>query len=154
GDFVADELLPQFKGKFDLVERGQLTRLADELKLQGLADDDLGCREVGKAAKLRFLVVGSITPVNGITVEARMVDVTTGLIVQTARTTAAGPDDLAKQLPQLARVLMMNDDEKRAFEDQQAKDAVAVEVLKPDPDGKLPPLPVPPATGDFPLPII
>src|SRR5262249_5496866 len=80
GRTVADELLPQFKCRFDLVERGQLCKVVEELKLEScrLGEDEQGRREVGRLAKVRYLVVGSITPLAGIAVNARLVDVRSG----------------------------------------------------------------------------
>ena len=155
GAFVADEILTAFKGKYDLVERGQLDKLVAELKLEnGLTDDDLARQKVGQAAKVRYLVVGSVTPIAGITVQARLVDTKTGLIVQTAKITAANQDELIQRLPQLGQVLAMTDEQKRDFEQQQMKDVppIAVEVLKPDPEMALPPPPELP--GEVPPPPI
>src|SRR5207237_3888549 len=77
GRTLAEELLPAFKPRFDLVERGQLGRVLDELKLDtaGLGDNPEARREVGRLARLRYLVVGSVTPLNGVTVHARLVEV-------------------------------------------------------------------------------
>src|SRR5262249_58502046 len=87
GKTIAEELLPAFKSRFDLVERGQLGKVVEELKLEQteLSANENGRREVGRLAKVRYLVVGSITPLNGILVQARLVDVRTGLVVQTAK---------------------------------------------------------------------
>src|SRR5947209_3489200 len=44
GHVVAEELLPVFKPRFDLVERGQLGKVVEELRLEGseLADNEEG----------------------------------------------------------------------------------------------------------------
>lgn len=153
GAFVADELLPAFKGRYDLVERGQWARIVEELKIEAALGDDADARrEAGKAAKVRFLVVGSISAVAGITVQARMVDVETGLIVQTAKIVAQTPEELTQRLPQLARELMMKDQEKEAAEQKRANDVAPVEVLKPEPAAELPPPPEP--LKELPAPII
>ncbi len=154
GAFVADELLPAFKGRYTLMERGQLNKIAEELKLEsaGLIDDPDGRREVGRVGKIRYLVVGSVAPVSGITVNARIVDIETGLIVQTAKIVAQTPEELAQRLPRLADELMMTDDEKQAAEKEKANDEVPVDVLKPDSVGELPPPPEP--LKELPTPII
>jgi tetratricopeptide (TPR) repeat protein len=157
GGFVADEILPFFKPKFDLVERSQLSKIAEEMKLTEaeLADDEPGRREIGDALKVRYLVVGSITPVGGITVQARIVEVATGLIVQTAEISAATPEELKKKLPDLAHVLMMSDEEKRKLDEQQVNEAPPVEVQKPADNAPIPPPPQPPAPDDVqPPPVI
>src|SRR5207237_11462 len=58
GRTVAEELLPAFKARFNLVERAQLGKVIDELKLEAadLAGNDQCRQEVGKIAKLRYLV--------------------------------------------------------------------------------------------------
>jgi tetratricopeptide (TPR) repeat protein len=145
GRTVAEELLPAFKGRYDLVEREQLGKVVAELKLEAsaLADDEGGRREVGKLAKVRYLVLGSVSRVSGIVVSARVVDVRTGLVVQTAKIVAASPDELLALLPQLANVLQMTDEQKIAYEQQQAQQAVA--VVQAAPPAELPPPPEPPA---------
>src|SRR5262249_48705137 len=111
GRTVAEELLPAFKGRYDLVEREPLGEVVAQLKLEAsaLADDEGGRREVGKLAKVRYLVLGSVSRVSGIVVSARLVDVRTGLVVQTAKVVGASPDEVLAQLPQLAGVLQMTD---------------------------------------------
>jgi tetratricopeptide (TPR) repeat protein len=154
GRTLAEELLPAFKGRFDLVEREQLGKVVAELKLEAsdLADNDGGRREVGRLAKVRYLVLGSITRVSGLVVNARLVDVRTGLIVQTAKIVAPSPDELFPLLPQLANVLMMTDEQKIAYAQQAQQVAAAVTVAQPVP---VPPAPEPPvAEQPAPAPII
>ena len=147
GRVVADELLPAFKQRFDLVERGQLKQVVEELRLEAgaLADDADGRREVGRLARLRYLVVGSITPLNGVTVHARLVDVQTGLIVQTARLAAPSADELLPLLPQLANLLQMTDEQRLAAERQLAEQGAA--NVRPAEPAPLPPPPEPFAAG-------
>src|SRR5262249_41241888 len=84
GQIIADELLPTFKARFDLVERGQLGKIIEELKLEAGFQNDLDQqRELGKLARVRFLVLGSVRRLGAVTVQARLVDTATGLIVQT-----------------------------------------------------------------------
>jgi tetratricopeptide (TPR) repeat protein len=154
GRTVAEELLPAFKVRFDLVERGQLNKVIDELKLEAseLSANEAGRQEVGRLAKVRYLVLGSLTVTSGITVNARLVDVRSGLIVQTARLVAVSPTDLMAQLPQLANLLMMTDEQKMAYEQQLAQRAVAappVVVVAP-----LPPPPVVVVSQPPPPPVI
>src|SRR5262249_55517617 len=152
GRTVAEELLPYFKPRYDLVERGQIGKVIGELKLEsrdwiGSAE---GGQQFGQLSRVRSLVGGSIAQMNGILVNARLLDVRTGLIVQTARFVAATPEEMMANLRQLAGVLMMTDEQKFAYEQQQAQKAAMalkpVEVLQ-----VLPPPPPPPAAGQ-PLP--
>ncbi len=155
GRTVAEELLPAFKARYDLVERGQLSKILAELKLEaaGVADDPLARQEIGRLAGLRYLVVGSLTPLNGVTAQARLVEVRTGLIVQTARISAPSIDALIPRLKVLGQMLMMNDDQKMAFEAGFAERAAvavqAVNVAQP-----LPPPPPPDIQGPPPPPIV
>lgn len=122
GETLADELLPHFKSRFDLVERSQLAKVLAELKFEssGLMSDPTQRSEVGRVAQIRYLVVGSVMPMNGtLTVHARLVEVHSGLIIQTARLSARNAADLVKRMPELAQLLMMSDEEKVAFQQQQ-----------------------------------
>jgi tetratricopeptide (TPR) repeat protein len=145
GRVIADELLPAFKTRFDLVERGQLRKVLAELKLEAgaLADDAEGRREFGRLARLRYLVVGSVTPLNGVTVHARLVDVQTGLVVQTARIAAPSSEALLPLLPQLANLLLMTDEQRLAHERRLAEQA----EVRPAEPAPLPPPPEPFAAG-------
>jgi TolB-like protein len=155
GRTLAEELLPAFKARYDLVERGQLAKVVEELKLEAhdLSDDQANRAEVGRLAKVRYLVVGSVSRLGGVTLNARLVDVRSGLVMQTARVTAASADELPPLLPQLATVLMMIDEQKMAYEQDQARQtAVAVKAVEPAP---LPPPPDVPAADDPPaVPIV
>src|SRR5262249_16696488 len=86
GKTIAEELLPTLKPRFDVVERGQIAKVLNELKFEQTAlDDPNQQREFGKLAKIRFLVLGSVQRLAGVSVNARLVDVRTGLVVQTAK---------------------------------------------------------------------
>jgi tetratricopeptide (TPR) repeat protein len=154
GRTVAEELLPAFKGRLDLVERGQLQKVVDELRLEAtdLADSDAGRLEVSRQARVRYLVIGSISPLCGITVNARLVDLRTGLVVQTAKLVAPTPDLLLARLPQLANVLLLTDEQKIAYEQQCAQQALAVQPVVV---GTLPPPPELPTPGvSVPAPLL
>jgi len=147
GRTLAENLLPGFKPRFDLVEREQLTKVLDELHLAGgdVATNDEARQQAGRLARVRYLVVGSVTPLCGITVNARLVEVQTGLVVQTARLIAADPDDFMRRLPKLALLLQMTDEQKIAFEADLAQ-AAAGEV-RPAVIAALPPPPPAPDPG-------
>ncbi|MCI0431233.1 MAG: hypothetical protein L0210_11935, partial [Rhodospirillales bacterium] len=156
GRALADDLLPAFKSRFDLVERGQLGKVLDELRLEAgaLADNEHARQEVGRLARIRYLVVGSVTPLNGITAHARLIEVRTGLIVQTAKLVVPTSGELQKRLPQLAALLLMTDEQKLEFEHRLAQQAAA-EVRPIAPPAMLPPAPVVVAVADpVPPPII
>lgn len=143
GRAIADDLLPHFKARFDLVERGQIATIVQELKLN--ADEihlnEQGRSEIGRIAKARFLVVGSVSRLYGLTVNARLVDVQTGLIVQTAKIVAGNPRELAAKMKALAVILMMSDEQKILHEQELAR----AENIAPPALVEIQPAPAPPA---------
>ncbi len=142
GRTLADELLPAFKSRYDLLERGQLNKVIDELKLEtGDLDGNQNQAAVGRIAKLRYLVVGSVSRLGGVTVNARLVDVRSGLVVQTARASAPTAEELLPLLSQMAAVLMMSDEQKLAYEQQLTQQAAAVPPPAPAEPAPLPPPP-------------
>ncbi len=145
GRTVSASLLGGFNRRYDIVERGLLDRVLGELKLQGaaLGDEDAARREIGRLGRLKYLVVGSITPLNGVTVYARLVNVQTGSIEQTARLSAPTLDQLVNRLDVLAQMLQMTDEQRLAFEAQLANGAGEVQPIAPlAADQQLPPAPV------------
>lgn len=148
GRILARELLPLFRPRFDLVERSQISRVLNELNLeaQELVDSAQGRRELGRVARLRFLVVGSLSSLGGVTLHARLVEVNSGLIVQTARITAPTVEELVPKLPRVAIMLQMTDAQKVAYEEKIQKTAVVViKPIESTPVVSLPPPPPPPA---------
>src|SRR5262245_12687804 len=151
GRTIAEELLPHFKARFDLVERSQIGKVVAELKLEESFVDDVDQqRELARLAKVRYLVLGSVSRLSGVTVSARLVDARSGLVVQTGRITAPTMEDAVGQLPMLAKQLMMSDDEKIAFDAQQA--LVAKKIMPPPDDQPLPAPPPAPVVGVEPAP--
>ncbi len=143
GRVVAEELMPAFRGRFDVVERQQLDKVVGELQLQGgdLLSADEPRRELGKIAKIRYLVLGSVTPTfGGIAVHGRMVEAASGLVVQTAKLVVPSPAELTQQLPRLALMLQMSDTELRAFE-QTLGQHTSIPVIQSRPISPPPPLP-------------
>ncbi|HEV3263519.1 MAG TPA: hypothetical protein VG013_42175 [Gemmataceae bacterium] len=140
GRTVAEALLPAFKPRFDLVEREQVGKVISELNLEAreLGYNESGRRELGRVARVRYLVVGSVSSLCGITVNARLVDVRSGLVVQTAKIAARSPEEVLALVPQLANILMMSDEQKMAYEQQLAQQRalpppLAVTALLPPP---------------------
>lgn len=157
GDIIAEELIAHMRPRFDVVERSQTQALLDEMKIDqaALFTNDTGRSEFGRLAKARYVVLGSVSRLGGLNVNARLVDTQTGLVVQTARVAAARPEDLTNRLPALGRMLQMNDNEKQAYELKLAKEARP--VAPPAPTAELPPPPPPPtqaAAAPPPAPIV
>lgn len=146
GRTIAEELLPHFKTRFDLVERGQINKVIAELKLEdSFADDPDDQRELARLARVRYLVVGSVSPLSGVTVSARLVDARSGLVVQTGKVSAPTLELAVGQLPLLAKQLLMSDEEKMAFDAQQAR--LAKKITPPADDLPLPAPPPAPVVG-------
>jgi colicin import membrane protein len=143
GRAVAEELLPALKARFDVVERGQVSRVLDELKLEAgdLLDQPTSRREVGRLSGVKYVVLGSLTPLCGITAQARLVEVRSGIIVQTARISAPNAESLIARLPLLGQMLLMTDEQKLTFELAQAQKAAEVRPI--DPAATIPPPPAP-----------
>jgi tetratricopeptide (TPR) repeat protein len=141
GKTVSEELLPAFKARFDLVEREQLGKVLEDLRLDavGAGANEAARRELGRLARTRYLVVGSVSDLGNLVVNARVIDLESGLIVQTARIVGDNLADVRRQLPQLGAILQMTDDEKLAFEEKQAKD---LQPPRPIEVGVIPPAPV------------
>ncbi len=155
GHKVAAELLPGFAVRYDPVNHAPVAKGLADLGLKGadLAGNVVACRQLGRLARLRYLVLGTIaTRGCHVTVNARLVDVGTGLVVQTARVVAASPEEMMRRLPRLANRLMLTDEQKLADEQQQARESPPpLVVLAPE----LPPCPEVPAPGQtVPTPLI
>ena len=135
GPSVAEELLPAFKNRLDLVDSGQVARLCSDLKVRGpdLIDRDGARQEFARLGRARYLVVGSVAPVGGITAQAWLLDLQTGLVVQSAKITAPTAYGLIPLLPRLAAMLQLTDDQRLAYERDSAKQAA----------------PIPPAAADL-----
>src|SRR5262249_43673655 len=87
GRTLAEELLPAFKRRFDLVERGQLNKVVEELKLEGsdLVENWSGRQELGRLARVHYLVFGSVSRLGCLVIHARLVDVRSGLVLEGGR---------------------------------------------------------------------
>ncbi|HZZ77661.1 MAG TPA: hypothetical protein VFE62_04025 [Gemmataceae bacterium] len=135
GAVLADELFPLLQPKYDLVERGQLKKVLQELNFQaGIPDDAAQQKKIGKLANVRYLVVGSVSRLIGVSVRARLIDVETGLVVQTGKITTATMDEALDQMKDLARQLMRADDANLKADPNQG----AVQPAVVQADAKLP----------------
>jgi TolB-like protein len=155
GQTIAEEMLPAFKARFDVVEGGPVAKVLSDLRLHAadVIDDETGRRELARLANIRYLVIGSATRLgNEIIVHARLVDLKTGLVVQTAKVAGATPTVVVALLPHLAVMLQMTDDQRFAYEQQLARQAAAIPVAAEL--TTIPPPPPPLAASVTGLPII
>ena len=132
GRTIAEEILPHFTSRYDLVERSQVGAILQDINVNPaeLHNNEKGRTEFARLAKARYFVVGSVSKLYGVAVNARLVDAQSGLVVQTAKVVAATPEELSSKLPLLARILQMTDDQKIAHEQELAK-ATTIAVAEP-----------------------
>jgi hypothetical protein len=129
GSLIADQLLGSFKYRFNLLDRTSLNEMVARLKLTSpLTAVDPAVREVGRLTHTRYLVVGTVEPIAGLTLRAQMVDTQSGLIVQTARLVVQNAAELTRQLPQLAGELLVNDADWEVLASQRSKQYAEVRV--------------------------
>lgn len=110
GAALADELLPLLKPKFDPVECAQLRRTLADLNLPRIPDDAKQQKKIGKLAGVRYAVVGSVQRLIGVSVKARLIDVETGLVVQTGKVVAPSMEEALDKMKDLATQLMQTDE--------------------------------------------
>ncbi len=111
GGIVADHIQAHLSPRWiTLIERAQLRRLLDEhdLRMVGIVEG-ADRQAVGRLANVTHLVVGSIAEVEDITVDARLVDVSTGEIVRRAFAAASSVATLPAALNEIAAVLSASD---------------------------------------------
>ena len=98
GTLIADQIQPAFKGRFDLLDRAELNQAIERLNLpRALRTSDWRLREIGQFVRTRYLVVGSISAIAGLTVHAQLVDTKCGMITHAARLNVQNIDELARQ---------------------------------------------------------
>ncbi len=120
GETVPELLLPEFgQERFQLVERSQLAVILQEhdLTMADIVSNPALLR--GKKLKgLRYLVLGSVVKLGSLAISARLVDVRTGDMLQTAKVTASNAEGLQDALGELAKLLQMTPAEKKAYLDE------------------------------------
>lgn len=120
GKAVGELLLSRFNPeRYQLVERSHLAAI--------LAEHDLTMAQIvsnpallrGKPlAGVRYIALGSVVRLGNLAISARLVDVASGDIVQTAEVNAEDARGLQNALGQLAKILQMTPTEKKAYLDQ------------------------------------
>ncbi len=119
GETVPELMLAEFgQERYQLVERSQLSVILNEqdLTMADIVSNPALLR--GKKLKgLRYLVLGSVVKLGSLAISARLVDVTTGDMVQTAKITAGNATELQDALGELAKLLQMTPAEKKAYLD-------------------------------------
>ena len=119
GEAVAELLVTRLgKDRYQLVERTQLAALLREMDLTVALVRDSPERVYGKLRGVKYLVLGSVTKFGDLSITARLVDVATGRVAQTAEISAEDARGLKQALGELAKVLQMTDAEKKAYLDE------------------------------------
>ena len=118
GKAVAELLLSCFSTqKYQLVERSRLTAILDEHKLTMAEIVSNPALLRGKKLKgVRYLVVGSVVKFGKLTISARLVDVTTADIIQTATVSAEDARSLQEMLGALVTMLHMKPGDKKILD--------------------------------------
>jgi len=116
GEVVSERLLMQMgQDRYQLVERSQLAALLKEIDLTIALVRDNPEKVYGKLKGIRFIVLGSVNKLGSIAISARLVNVATGDIVQTAEVLARDAQGLEDALGELAKVLLMTEQEKKDY---------------------------------------
>ena len=116
GEVVSERLLMQMgQDHYQLVERSQLAALLKEIDLTIALVRDNPEKVYGKLKGIRFIVLGSVNKLGSIAISARLVNVATGDIVQTAEVLARDAQGLEDALGELAKVLLMTEQEKKDY---------------------------------------
>jgi formylglycine-generating enzyme required for sulfatase activity len=139
GQTVAELVLTRFgQDRYQLIERSQLANLLNEIDLTMAAVRDNPEKVYGKLKGVRYLVLGRVSKLGNIIVTARMVNVGTGQVVQTAEVSAEDARGLQNALGELVNILQMTDAEKKAY--GQRKPVVpAPQAQTPPPAAAIPP---------------
>lgn len=120
GASVADRfsiLLPSHR--FLLVERSQLKQILAEHDLRASdVVEGSDADRIGALVGVSHLVLGSITQAEALTMEARLVDVSTGIIVRQSAAEFDSTLEMGEALEQCATVLAASDAEYAHIEDQ------------------------------------
>lgn len=134
GRVAAEHLASGLRSRFEIADCGRLRRLMAERRTgaEGPARGAECQQEISRLLRARYLVLGRIVVSSGVLADARLVNIRSGLVVQTAQVAAASEAELIDRLPSLARLLMMSDDEKLAYENQVAAAAAAPGVAACD----------------------
>ena len=117
GKSVAELLLTKFDpARFQLVERSHLASILDEQNLTVAQLVDNPAVMQGKKLKgVKYIVLGTVVRLGTLAVSARLVNVATGEIAQTAEIYADDSSGLQQGLGELAAILQMSSEEKRAY---------------------------------------
>ena len=113
GEAAAELLLANLGGQqYQLIERSQLAALLKQLDLTLAFVQDNPEKVYGKLKGVQYLAMGSVTRLGDLTITARLVEVATGRIIQTAAVSAEDARGLKDAIGELATVLQMTPDEK------------------------------------------
>ena len=118
GQAVAEQLLPKFGERFQVVERSQLEAILKEHDLTMAQIVDNPAILAGKKIEgVRYLVLGSVSKLGNISISARLVDIVRnpGDHVQNAEVSAEDARGLQNALGELAKMLQMTSEEKKAY---------------------------------------
>ena len=117
GRAVPELMLGRFDPqRFQLVERARLASILAErnLSIAQIVENPQVLR-VNKIEAVRYVVVGTVARMGTLAVSARIVDVATGEVIQTADVVANDPMGLQNSLAELVAMLQMTNEEKANY---------------------------------------
>ena len=104
-DLVASRLKQRFRGRFEIYERMELKKIVDELELStsDLFDNKDKAAQVGRLAKVNYLLVGSVGKLGeSYVIIVRVVNVSTGKVREAEDLVAPSLDAIPARLDELA----------------------------------------------------
>ncbi len=110
---------------YQLIERSQLAALLKEADLTLAFVQDNPEKVYGRLKGVQYLAMGSVTRLGDLTITARLVEVATGKIIQTAAVSAEDARGLKDAIGELAAVLQMTSEEKARHLKEAPKPAAA-----------------------------
>ena len=111
---AVDQLGADLSLRLDVVDRQTLNQVAGDLNvnLDAVLSDEIGCRELSKLLRMRYLVLGEASGVSGFAAGARLIDLQRGIVVQSARVIGPTSEVVQRSLPQFSAMLMMTDEDR------------------------------------------
>ncbi|HKQ49682.1 MAG TPA: FlgO family outer membrane protein [Phycisphaerae bacterium] len=113
GRSISDMLISRLENRYRIVERTQITKILAEHDLV-LADviSDVGALKGKKLSGIDYLVVGNVARIEGLYISARLLEVNSGIVVQSADVYIADSGATRAGADELASVLQMSREEK------------------------------------------
>ncbi len=101
---------------YKLVDRKQLVNAMKELKFQSSdLSNSSKAKTIGKMIGAEYIITGTVVQFGSIIITAKVLEIETGIIKQTAKVTLKGFANINKDFSKLSKILSMNDKEKEEY---------------------------------------